>query len=162
MLGVSLLESGRQEVVDLASEYAAGLDIRKLDNPFSLRWFYSFLKRWPDLRVVKPRVLEIARVKGSNKLYACAAYMKSATPENLISTFKKTGIFPLNRDIIDSNIFAPAEVFHNENINVTMNDVVVNESQSVEVEERGLVTKEEVGGMNDSRSEYGCNFCLRM
>jgi hypothetical protein len=37
--------------------------------------------------------------------------MKSATPENLISTFKKTGIFPLNRDIIDSNIFAPAEVF---------------------------------------------------
>lgn len=58
----------RQEVVDLASEYAADLDIRKLDNPFSLRWFYSFLKRWPDLRVVKPRALEIARVKGSNKL----------------------------------------------------------------------------------------------
>jgi hypothetical protein len=26
------------------------------------------------------------------------------------------------------------------------------------VEERGLVTKEEVGGMDDSRSEYGCNF----
>ena len=355
----------RQEVVDLASEYAADLDIRKLDNPFSLRWFYSFLKRWPDLRVVKPRALEIARVKGSNKLcvdkyfdelsavihkynledkphliynvdekgtqanhkppnvvgsteyyppavtagrsetitffgcenaagnsippyflypgkkmqsrwmdgstpgavgtvsdsgwsnsqifldylkhhfklyvpgqndkilllldghkshvslpviewaqdnniiihvlpahtshflqpmdvgiygplqkmydslchkktrttstvimkedvcqLACAAYMKSATPENLISAFKKTGIFPLNRDIIDSNIFAPAEVFHNENINVTMNDVVVNDSQSVvvEVEERGLVTKEEVGGMDDSRSEYGCNF----
>jgi hypothetical protein len=41
-----------------------------------------------------------------------------------------------------------------------MNDVVVNDSQSVvvEVEERGLVTKEEVGGMDDSRSEYGCNF----
>ena len=58
----------RQEVVDLASDYAADLDIRKLDNPFSLRWFYSFLKRWPDLRVVKPRALEITRVKGSNKL----------------------------------------------------------------------------------------------
>jgi hypothetical protein len=26
---------------------------------------------------------------------ACAAYMKSATPENPISDFKKTGIFPL-------------------------------------------------------------------
>ena len=38
----------RQEVVDLASDYAADLDIRKLDKPFSLRWFYSFLKRWPD------------------------------------------------------------------------------------------------------------------
>jgi hypothetical protein len=33
-----------------------------LDNPFSLRWFYSFLKRWPDLKVLKPRV------KGSNKM----------------------------------------------------------------------------------------------
>jgi hypothetical protein len=43
-----------------------------------------------------------------------------------------------------------------------MNDVVVNYSQSVvvEVEERGLVTKEEVGGMDDSRSENGCNFLL--
>lgn len=38
----------RQEVVDLASDYAADLDIRKLDKPFSLRWFYSFLKRWLD------------------------------------------------------------------------------------------------------------------
>ena len=45
----------RQEVVDLASDYAVYLDIRKLDNPFSLRWFYSFLKRWPDLTVLKPR-----------------------------------------------------------------------------------------------------------
>ena len=58
----------RQEVVDLASDYAVDLDIRKLDNPFSSRWFYSFLKRWPDLRVIKPRALEIARVKGSNKM----------------------------------------------------------------------------------------------
>ena len=52
----------RLEVVDLASDYAVYLDIRKLDNPFSLRWFYSFLKRWPDLKVLKPRV------KGSNKM----------------------------------------------------------------------------------------------
>ena len=86
--------------------------------------------------------------------------MKSATPENLMSDFKNTGIFPLNRNIIDSNIVAPAEVFHNENINVTMNDAVVNESQSVvvEVEEKGLVTEEKEGGMDDSISEYGCNF----
>jgi hypothetical protein len=32
----------RLEVVDLASDYAVYLDIRKLDNPFSLRWFYHF------------------------------------------------------------------------------------------------------------------------
>jgi hypothetical protein len=63
---------------------------------------------------------------------------------------------PLNRNIIDSNIFAPAEVFHNENIDVTMNDVVVNDSQSVvvEMEERGLVTKEEVGGMDAAQASW--------
>jgi hypothetical protein len=85
--------------------------------------------------------------------------MKSATPENLMSDLKKTGIFPLNRNIIDSNIFAPVEVFQNENINVTMNDAFVNESQSVvvEVEEKALVTEMKEGGMDDSRREYGCN-----
>jgi hypothetical protein len=41
-----------------------------------------------------------------------------------------------------------------------MNDVVVNDSQSVivEVEEKCLVTKEEVGGMDDSRSEYRLSY----
>jgi hypothetical protein len=83
---------------------------------------------------------------------ACAAYMKSATPENPISDFKKTGIFPLNRDILDSKMFAaPAELFHNENINATVNEAVVNESQSVvvEVEEGSQATEEEEGGMDE-------------
>ena len=83
---------------------------------------------------------------------AGAAYMKSATPENPKSAFIKTAIFPLNRDIVDSKMFAaPAEVFHNENINVTMNEAVVNESQSVvvEVEEGSQVTKEDEGGMDE-------------
>ena len=46
---------------------------------------------------------------------------------------------------------APAEVFHYEDINVTMNEAVVNESQSVvgEVEEGSQVTKEEEGGMDE-------------
>jgi len=46
---------------------------------------------------------------------------------------------------------APAEVFHNENINVTMNEAVVNESQSVvvEVEEGSQVTEEEEGVMGE-------------
>ena len=83
---------------------------------------------------------------------ACAANMKSTTHENPISDFKKTGIFPLNRDILDSKMFAaPAELFHNKNINATMNEAVVNESQSVvgEVEEGSQVTKEEEGGMDE-------------
>ena len=83
---------------------------------------------------------------------ACAAYMKSTTPENPMSAFKKTGISPLSRDIVDSKMFAaPAEVFHNEDINVTMHEAVVNESQSVvgEVEEGRQVTKEEEGVMDE-------------
>jgi hypothetical protein len=85
--------------------------------------------------------------------------MKSATPENLMPDFKKTGIFPLNRSIIDSNMVAPAEVFHNENINVTMNDAVVDETQSVVVvvKEKVLVTEEKEGGMDDSKREYWCS-----
>ena len=46
---------------------------------------------------------------------------------------------------------APAELFHNENINATVNEAVVNESQSVvvEVEEGSQATEEEEGGMDE-------------
>ena len=60
-------------------------------------------------------------------------------------------------------MFAPAEVFQNENINVTMNEAFVNESQSVvvQVEERNQVTEEEEGGMDDTVKVFffvGINF----
>jgi hypothetical protein len=126
-------------------------------QPMDVGIYGSFQYIYDSLCHKKTRTTSTVIMKEDVYQLACAAFTKSANPGNLVSAFKKAGIFPLNKDIIDSNIIAPAEVFHNENINVIMNDAVVNESQSVvvEVEERGLVTE---GGNDDSRSVYGCNF----
>ena len=48
----------RSEVVDMASTYAVALGKRDGDHRFSLMWFHNFIKRWPDLKVRKPRSLE--------------------------------------------------------------------------------------------------------
>ncbi|XP_053383877.1 uncharacterized protein LOC128550038 [Mercenaria mercenaria] len=53
----------RQETINLATDYAVHLGIREKSKPFSLTWLYSFLNRWPELKVKKPRSLEIARAK---------------------------------------------------------------------------------------------------
>ena len=39
----------RQEVVDVTSNFAVHLNKRTRDNPMSLKWFYSFLGRLPEL-----------------------------------------------------------------------------------------------------------------
>lgn len=56
-----------QEVVDLSGDYAVNVQLKANDNLFTLRWFYSFIKRWPDQSVLKPRFLEKARTKGGGK-----------------------------------------------------------------------------------------------
>jgi len=55
----------RQEVADIASDYAVHLQKRTKDSPFTIRWFRGFIKRWPELRVLKSQGLEIARAKGA-------------------------------------------------------------------------------------------------
>ena len=56
----------RQEVVDIASDYAVKNGGRDKQHPFSLKWFRRFVSRWPELKVLKPRSLEIARAKCSS------------------------------------------------------------------------------------------------
>ncbi|XP_056006761.1 uncharacterized protein LOC130050562 [Ostrea edulis] len=53
----------RVETINLAPDYAIHLGLRQREKPFSLKWVYNFLQRWPDLKVKKPRSLEAARVK---------------------------------------------------------------------------------------------------
>lgn len=53
----------RQEVVDIATDYAVQLGIRDRQHPFTLKWFRGFVSRWPEIRILKPRSLEIARAK---------------------------------------------------------------------------------------------------
>jgi hypothetical protein len=51
----------RMETINLASDYAIHLGLRPKEKPFSLKWLYNFLQRWPNLKVRKPRSLEAAR-----------------------------------------------------------------------------------------------------
>ncbi|XP_053385176.1 uncharacterized protein LOC128550335 [Mercenaria mercenaria] len=55
----------RAEVVDMASEYAICLGKRDSEHPLSLKWFRGFMSRWPELKVLKPRGLEIQRAKAT-------------------------------------------------------------------------------------------------
>ena len=48
----------RQEIVDIATDYALQLGKRPQDKPFTLNWFLRFIVRWPELRVLKPRAHE--------------------------------------------------------------------------------------------------------
>ena len=65
---VALLRYGytRQEVVDLASDFAVHVRKRTVNNPFTLNWFNRFIKRWPELRVIKPRGLEQCRAHSAS------------------------------------------------------------------------------------------------
>ena len=53
----------------MAREYADSLG-KSVKSERSLRncWFYGFLKRWSDLKVVKPQKLSIARAQSASKL----------------------------------------------------------------------------------------------
>ncbi|CAC5364058.1 unnamed protein product [Mytilus coruscus] len=66
----------RQEVTDLATYFDHTINIKPRNEEFTLKWFEGFIKSWPELRVVKPRNLEIQRAKcGSvanvEKYFAC-------------------------------------------------------------------------------------------
>ena len=57
----------RQETLNLASDFAVHLGTRDSAHPLGFDWFYGFLSRWPDLKVIKPRSLEVARAKSATE-----------------------------------------------------------------------------------------------
>lgn len=65
----------RQEVCDIATDYAVQLGKRCRDDPFTLNWFRKFVKRWPQLRVLQPRGLENVRAKSTSSLVV-SSYFK--------------------------------------------------------------------------------------
>lgn len=73
----------RQECVNIASEYAVHLGKRTMDKPFTMNWVRGFLKRWPELKVLKPRGLEHAQAKMVSK-ETVAGYFKNL--EKTLST----------------------------------------------------------------------------
>ena len=57
----------RSEVLTMATDYAVYLGKRcQEDKPLSLKWFYGFMGRWPELKIAKARSLEIMRAKATS------------------------------------------------------------------------------------------------
>ncbi|KAJ8312669.1 hypothetical protein KUTeg_010167 [Tegillarca granosa] len=56
----------REEVTDLATDYAVQLGKCTSDNPLTINWFRAYRNRWPKIIVCKPRTLECSRAKGAS------------------------------------------------------------------------------------------------
>ena len=56
-----------QEVAEIATEYAVLLGKRTYSNPLTLKWIEGFRKRWPEIKVSKPRNLDHVRAKMTNE-----------------------------------------------------------------------------------------------
>ena len=58
----------RQDVTDIATDYAHTINRKPRNQVLTLRWFEGFMNRWHELKVLKPRSLVIARAKcGTNE-----------------------------------------------------------------------------------------------
>ena len=49
----------------MATEYAIWLGHRDKEHPLSFQWYSDFMGRWPELKVIKPRGLEMQRAKAT-------------------------------------------------------------------------------------------------
>ncbi|XP_062613890.1 uncharacterized protein LOC134275640 [Saccostrea cucullata] len=56
----------RAEVLNLASDYAVDLGIREKGKELTMKWYYNFMKRWPELHTVKPSGLSELRAKAAS------------------------------------------------------------------------------------------------
>ena len=54
------------DVMSLAGESLSSMNRRVPSKPMSDKWFYNFLKRWPELSVLKSSGLEMIRARSSN------------------------------------------------------------------------------------------------
>ena len=55
----------RTEVVDMAISYAISIGKKDKDHPLTLKWSHGFMSRWPELRVLKARGLEMQPAKAT-------------------------------------------------------------------------------------------------
>ncbi|CAC5388549.1 unnamed protein product [Mytilus coruscus] len=125
----------RQEIVDIATDYAVMLDKKtKNDKPLTLTWFYGMLGRWPDLKVVKPRALEVARAKAANK-------------ENITKYFNELEKSLLKYDLMDK----PHLIY-----NVDEKGVTINRNPSKVVSGVETSSQEVTSGKGDTVPILGC------
>ena len=53
----------RKQIIPLATEYAVAAGIRSPESPLGTTWFYNFMARWPELKLVQPSSLDVSRAK---------------------------------------------------------------------------------------------------
>ncbi|XP_052071024.1 uncharacterized protein LOC127709474 [Mytilus californianus] len=58
----------RSEVIDIATNYAIYKGLRDSEHPLSTKWYKNFMARWPDLKIIKPRSLEMQRAKATSEV----------------------------------------------------------------------------------------------
>ena len=56
----------RADVMNIAGEYLSSVNRRKPSKAMSGKWFYNFLKRWPEPSVLKPSGSEMLSARSSN------------------------------------------------------------------------------------------------
>ena len=74
---------------------------------------------------------------------ACFAYSRSLSQENLHSAFRKTGMYPLNRSIINNDIMKPSEIFQSSRSTDQVNQEIQEQPDS-EVMDTLVTGSEEV------------------
>ena len=52
----------RSQVIHIATDMAT---YTGRSQSLTFNWFYGFMKRWPELKVIKPRSLSMTRAKAS-------------------------------------------------------------------------------------------------
>ena len=58
----------RAEVINTATEFATCLGKRVKDNkPLTVKWFYAFLGRWPELKVQRPKTISELRASATSR-----------------------------------------------------------------------------------------------
>ena len=55
------------QIIELASQYAHSCQKLPKNKSLSQQWFNGFIKRWPDLKNIKPSSLDALRAKETNK-----------------------------------------------------------------------------------------------
>ena len=69
----------RADVMNIAGEYLSSMNRREPSKAMSDKWFYNFLKRWPELSVKKPSGLEMIRARSSTPEIIGKYYVELST-----------------------------------------------------------------------------------
>ncbi|CAG2227437.1 unnamed protein product [Mytilus edulis] len=144
----------RVEATALASDYAVSIRLKdETDKQLSLQWFRSFMDRWPDFKLQKPPaysyksftttswvVLVLShschkfmrenhcKITRYNVGELCTnAYVKGLSPDNLRSSFRRSGIYSLDKSPYPQQMNLPATVYtqtETDGQNQETNDII--------------------------------------